>query len=64
MNIISLTFVPSVADTLVVLAVSIDALTILTFVSIVDVQAFALTVGVTYSSVSAWIVYLQPDTFV
>ena len=56
--------VPSIADTLVVLAVSVDALAILTFVSIIDVQAFAPTVGVTYPSVSAWIVYLQPDTIV
>ena len=43
---------------------TIGALTILTFVSIIDVQAFAPTVGVTYPSVSAWIVYLQPDTIV
>ena len=64
MNVVCLTLVPSIADTLVVLAVSIGALTILTFVSIIDVQAFAPTVGVTYPSVSAWIVYLQPDTIV
>ena len=57
-----LTLVSGQADALIILAISINALTVLTFVSVVDVQAFALTVGVTYPSISAWIIYLRTYT--